>query len=56
MVAITSGMIFFASGIFFRGFTVFVPAIRDALGINQAQTNLIFGTRMGFARSGAESS
>ena len=42
MVAITSGMIFFASGIFFRGFTVFVPAIRDALGISQAQTNLIF--------------
>ena len=42
MVAITSGMIFFASGIFFRGFTVFVPAIRDALGITQAQTNLIF--------------
>ena len=42
MVAITSGMIFCASGIFFRGFTIFVPAIRDALGINQAQTNLIF--------------
>jgi MFS family permease len=42
MVAITSGMIFFASGIFFRGFTVFVPAIRDSLGISQAQTNLIF--------------
>lgn len=42
MVAITSGMVFIASGIFFRGFTVFVPAIRDALGISQAQTNLIF--------------
>jgi MFS family permease len=42
MVAITSAMVFFASGIFFRGFTVFVPAIRDALGINQAQANLIF--------------
>ncbi|MDA0733994.1 MAG: MFS transporter [Chloroflexi bacterium] len=42
MVAITSGMIFVASGIFFRGFTVFVPAIRVALGISQAQTNLIF--------------
>mgnify|MGYP001323917351 FL=1 len=42
MVAITSGMIFFASGIFFRGFTVLVPFIRDALGITQAQTNLIF--------------
>ena len=42
MVAITSGMIFFASGIFFRGFTVFVPAIRDALGMSQANTNLIF--------------
>ena len=35
-------MIFFASGIFFRGFTVFVPAIRDSLGLTQAQTNLIF--------------
>jgi MFS family permease len=42
MVAVTSGMVFFASGIFFRGFTVFVPAIRDSLGISQAQTNLIF--------------
>ena len=42
MVAITSAMSFFASGIFFRGFTVFVPAIRDSLGISQAQTNLIF--------------
>jgi MFS family permease len=42
MVAITSGMVFVASGIFFRGFTVFVPAIRDALGISQAQTNAIF--------------
>jgi sugar phosphate permease len=42
MVAVTSAMIFVASGIFFRGFTVFVPAIRDALGISQAQTNLIF--------------
>ena len=41
-MAITSAMAFFASGIFFRGFTVFVPAIRDSLGISQAQTNLIF--------------
>ena len=42
MVAITSSMVFVASGIFFRGFTVLVPAIRDSLGITQAQTNLIF--------------
>ncbi|MDE2940132.1 MAG: MFS transporter [Chloroflexota bacterium] len=42
MVVITSWMAFFASGIFFRGFTVFVPAIRDSLNISQAQTNLIF--------------
>ena len=42
MLAITSWMSFFASGIFFRGFTVFVPALRDSLGISQAQTNLIF--------------
>ena len=42
MVAITSAMAFFASGVFFRGFTVFVPAIRDSLGISQAQTNLVF--------------
>ncbi len=42
MLAITSSMAFFASGVFFRGFTVFVPAIRDSLGISQAQTNLIF--------------
>ncbi len=42
MLTITSVMSFFASGIFFRGFTVFVPAIRDSLSISQAQTNLIF--------------
>ncbi len=42
MLTITSVMAFFASGIFFRGFTVFVPAIRDSLAISQAQTNLIF--------------
>ena len=42
MVVITSAMAFIASGVFFRGFTVFVPAIRDSLGITQAQTNLIF--------------
>ena len=42
MLAITSWMAFFASGVFFRGFTVFVPAIRDSLGISQAQTNLVF--------------
>ena len=42
MLAITSAMAFFASGIFFRGFTVFVPAIRESLNISQAQTNLIF--------------
>ena len=42
MLIITSVMSFFASGIFFRGFTVFVPAIRDSLNISQAQTNLIF--------------
>ena len=42
MLVITSWMAFFASGIFFRGFTVFVPALRDSLGISQAQTNLIF--------------
>ena len=41
-MVITSWMAFFASGIFFRGFTVFVPAIRDSLSISQAQTNLIF--------------
>jgi len=42
MVAITSAMAFFASGVFFRGFTVFVPAIKDSLGISQVQTNLVF--------------
>ena len=35
-------MVFFASGIFFRGFTVLVPAMRDSLGISQMRTNLIF--------------
>ena len=42
MVAITSVMSFFASGVFFRGFGVLVLPIRDQLGITQAQTNLIF--------------
>ena len=42
MVAITSVMSFFASGIFFRGFGVLVLPIRDQLGISQAQTNLVF--------------
>ena len=42
MVGICSAMAFFSSGIFFRGFTVFVPAVRDSLGLTQAQTNLVF--------------
>ena len=42
MVMACSAMAFFASGIFFRGFTVFVPAVRDSLGLSQAQTNLVF--------------
>ena len=42
MVAITSVMSFFASGIFFRGFGVLVLPIRNQLDITQAQTNLIF--------------
>ena len=42
MVFACSAMAFFASGIFFRGFTVFVPAVRDSLGLSQAQTNLVF--------------
>ncbi len=42
MVAITSVMSFFASGIFFRGFGVLVIPIRDQLGISQFQTNLVF--------------
>ena len=42
MVAVTSLMSFFASGIFFRGFGVLVLPIRDQLGITQAQTNLVF--------------
>ena len=42
MVAITSVMSFFASGIFFRGFGVLVLPIRDQLMITQAQTNLVF--------------
>ena len=42
MVAITSAMSFFASGVFFRGFGVLVLPIRNELGITQAQTNLVF--------------
>ena len=42
VIAACSAMVFFASGIFFRGFTVLVPAMRDSLGISQMQTNLIF--------------
>ena len=32
VIAACSAMVFFASGIFFRGFTVLVPAMRDSLG------------------------
>ena len=42
MVMACAARAFFASGIFFRGFTVFVPAVRDSLGSSQAQTNLVF--------------
>ena len=42
MVAACSVMVMLASGLFFRGFTVFVPAIRDSLGLTQARTNLVF--------------
>jgi MFS family permease len=35
-------MVMLASGLFFRGFTVFVPAMRDSLRLTQAQTNLVF--------------
>ena len=42
MLAACSAMIMLASGLFFRGFTVFVPAIRDSLKLTQAQTNLVF--------------
>lgn len=42
VIAACSAMVFFASGIFFRGFTVLVPAMRDSLGISQMRTNLIF--------------
>jgi MFS family permease len=42
IVAVCSAMVFMASGIFFRGFTVLVPAMRDSLGLSQMQTNLVF--------------
>ena len=42
MVAACSVMVMLASGLFFRGFTVFVPAMRDSLRLTQAQTNLVF--------------
>ena len=42
MVASCSVMVMLASGLFFRGFTVFVPAMRDSLRLTQAQTNLVF--------------
>ncbi|HLF05163.1 MAG TPA: MFS transporter, partial [Dehalococcoidia bacterium] len=42
VVAVSSAMVFFASGIFFRGFTVFFRPVRDSLGLTDAQTALVF--------------
>jgi len=35
-------MVFFASGIFFRGFAVFFRPVRDHLDLSDAQTALVF--------------
>ena len=42
VVASSSAMTFFASGLFFRGFTVFFRPVRDSLGLSDAQTALVF--------------
>ncbi len=42
VVAASSAMIFFASGIFFRGFAVFFRPVRDHLDLSDAQTALVF--------------
>ena len=42
VVAACSAMTFFASGIFFRGFTVFFRPVRDSLHLTDAQTALVF--------------
>ncbi len=42
VVASSSAMTFFASGLFFRGFTVFFRPVRDSLSISDAQTALVF--------------
>ncbi len=42
IVAASSAMTFFASGIFFRGFSVFFIPVRDTLGINNFQASLVF--------------
>ena len=42
VVAACSAMSFFASGIFFRGFTVFFRPVRDSLHLTDAQTALVF--------------
>ncbi len=42
VVAASSAMVFFASGIFFRGFAVFFRPVRDHLDLSDAQTALVF--------------
>ena len=47
VVAASSAMIFFASGIFFRGFSVFFVPVRNTLGLKDWQTSLVFSLARG---------
>ena len=47
VVAASSAMIFFASGIFFRGFSVFFVPVRNALELKDWQTSLVFSLARG---------
>lgn len=46
-MAASSAMIFFASGIFFRGFSVFFVPVRNALDLKDWQTSLVFSLARG---------
>lgn len=42
VLAASSAMVFFAMGIFFRGFNIFFVPIRDSMGLKEWQTSMVF--------------
>ena len=52
IVLASSAQNFFASGIFFRGFSVFFVPVRDSLGLTNSQTSLVFSLSRATAVTG----